>query len=232
MIMLNEYFLIQFLIIVIIIFINTSSNLLYTLLHSIVYLLLLSIYAWLNDYDVLINFLIIIDLGIFLILLAFIFNSLYLYNNDNNRLINSRTIIHLYVYMFICMIIQIWYTWMTVMVMDYIQLCEQYFIIYYNWYSILQLTYFSDLQFLSEIYFHFNLVEFIIMNILLFITVIAIFMGLNIWYLAKIYQLIKWFQTNFYYSYLHSDIFFRYQDMQNQILIKGHSRVWSKNINK
>ena len=86
--MLNDYFFIQIFLLVTLFFINSAKDLFFSLLNAIIYLGLISIYAWLDDADIFINFLVIIDLGVFFILLAFTLNltKLFTYSLSSTRI--------------------------------------------------------------------------------------------------------------------------------------------------
>lgn len=72
--MFNDFLCLQFLLFLILILLNTNIELFFIILNSILYLFIIVCYTWLHDVEIIINFLLIIDLGVFFILLAFLLN--------------------------------------------------------------------------------------------------------------------------------------------------------------
>jgi hypothetical protein len=228
--LLNDFLLLQLLLLLLLLLINTNIELLFIIFNSIIYLFIIVCYSWLYDVDILINFLLIIDLGVFFILLAFIVNLVNLFTQIlfNNQL--SKNLLLIFSLLCLCLLIQYYFNLIINLSYTlYLQINWFFLLIYYNWFSIFNIIYFSDLQLLSEIYFFFNILEFLIMNIIIYITIFIIYLGIHNWH---------WFKTYIYYNQLHFllhinqfqfQYFFKIQNMQNQILTRGSTRIWLKN---
>jgi hypothetical protein len=227
---LNDFLLFQLLLLLLLLLINTSLELLFIIFNSIIYLFAITCYSWLHDVDILINFLLIIDLGVFFILLAFILNLINLFIQIllNNQL--SKNLLLILFLICLCFLIQYYLNLIiNLSYILYLQLNWFFLLIYYNWFNLFNIIYFSDLQLLSEIYFFFNILEFLIMNVIIYVTILIIYFGIHSWY---------WFKTYIYYNQLfflihinqyQSHYFFKIQNMQNQILTRGSVRIWLKN---
>ena len=226
----NDFLLFQILLILILLLINTNIELLFIIFNSIIYLCLITCYSLLHDADILINFLLIIDLGVFFILLAFTLNFINLFTQVllSNQL--SRNLVVIFFISGLCLVVQycISYTSYDSFTL-YLQMNWFFTLIYYNWFNLLYTIYFSDLQLLSEVYFFFNLFEFVIMNIIIYVTIFIVYLGIHILYWLKMY--IYYYQLRFLiYTHQHqSHYFFKIQNMQNQILVRGSTRLWLKN---
>lgn len=96
-------------------------------------------------------------------------------------------------------------------------------ITYYDWFSIFNLYYFTDLQLLSDIYYVFAGLEFILMNFYLY-TVILILYCLQ----RVVPSLDDHFLTTFRDNVTVRGNFMRMQDIQAQILTRASVRVWRK----
>lgn len=226
----NDFLIIQFLLLFILLLLNSNIELFFIILNSILYLLLIVCYSWLQDVDIIINFLLIIDLGVFFILLAFILNLFHLFTQLlNNNQLSKVTLIICFIFI-LCIVSQYFYN--LTMNLDYImylQINWFFLLIYYNWFNIFNIIYFSDLQLLSEIYFFFNLLEFIIMNVIIYLSIIIVYLGLHNWYWLKTYTYLNQLKFLIFINQYQIHYFFKIQNMQNQILTRGVTRIWIKN---
>lgn len=228
--LINDFLLIQFLLLFILILLNSNIELFFIILNSILYLLLIVCYSWLHDVDIIINFLLIIDLGVFFILLAFILNLIYLFSQLLNTNQLSKNLLLCIIILLLCTIIQYFFNLtINLLYIVYIQINWFFLLIYYNWFNIFNIIYFSDLQLLSEIYFFFNLLEFLIMNIILYLTILIIYFGLHNWYWLKTYLYLNQLKFLIFLNQYQIHYFFKIQNMQNQILTRGVVRIWEKN---
>jgi len=94
------------------------------------------------------------------------------------------------------------------------------FVNFYVWYSILNLTYFTDLQLMSELYYVYNSFEFILMNFYLYITILLIYF---LFVLVKHYEM-----TGFKIASSRpsdDNIYQKYQNFQKQIKQTATVRV-------
>ncbi len=107
--MFNEYLFLQILLILVIFFLFWITDIYNLLILGIFYLFLFSIMALYNDVDILISFLIIIDLGVFLVLFAFLlhlnkfltFKNIYDYSFKNLFIVSIIIIFITFFYIFI-----------------------------------------------------------------------------------------------------------------------------------
>lgn len=140
---------------------------------------------WLHDLDILVNFLIIIDLGVFFILIAFLLNLTRLFQDHfgstlhGHKRESARKVISVAVSC-ACVTILVYpanflnlYFWSGIA-------SASATVILYDWYSVFQFKFFSDLQLLSDVYFHTNLFEFSIMNIFIYLAVLLIASVVNL----------------------------------------------------
>lgn len=131
--MLNDFLCLQFLLIFILLLLNTNIELFFIILNSIIYLFIIVCYTWLHDVEIIINFLLIIDLGVFFILLAFILNLTNLFTQllmptqlSRNLLLIIGLVILYYILQYnLSILINIGYVL-------YLQLNWFFLIIYYN----------------------------------------------------------------------------------------------------
>ena len=228
--MLNDFLCLQFLLILILLLLNTNIELFFIILNSIIYLFIIVCYTWLHDVEIIINFLLIIDLGVFFILLAFVLNLTNLFtqllmpNQLSRNLLLITGLVGLYYILQYNLSILIGLGYIL-----YLQLNWFFLIIYYNWYNLFNIVYFSDLQLLAEIYFFFNLLEFLVMNIIIYISILIIYFGLHNWYWLKTYIFFNQLKYLTFINQYQVQYFFKIQNMQNQILTKGVTRIWVKN---
>ena len=98
---------------------------------------------------------------------------------------------------------------------------------YYNWTNILSLTYLTDLQLWSELYYFYSTFEFILMNFYLYLAILFVFI---LFYLMNTVSMSPSVLTGLRDSF--SDLqFFNYlrvQDFQKQKNQKASVRVWFK----
>lgn len=227
--MFNEYLFLQILLILVIFFLFWITDIYNLLILGIFYLFLFSIMALYNDVDILISFLIIIDLGVFLVLFAFLlhlnkfltFKNIYDYSFKNLFILSIIIVFITFFYIFINFtniynfnkIIE--YTWF-------------FFISYIDYYYLYNTVIYSDMHLLKEIYFHINSFEFVCISIFLIIGIMVLYFLLNYLtlFILKFNILInknlKILNKN------NSVTFFKFQNYNKQINTSASSRVWSK----
>lgn len=227
--LLNDFLIIQFFLVFILLLLNTNIELFFILLNSIIYLLLIVCYTWLHDVEIIINFLLIIDLGVFFILLAFLLNltSLFTQTLDMSQL-NKQIYLGLFL-----LVIYLTVQYILNLILNYnytVYFGYSWFMLitYYNWYNIYNIIYFSDLQLLADIYFFFNLLEFVIMNLIIYLSIFIVYFGIHNWYWLKTYIFFNQLKYLMRINNYHIQYFFKTQNMQNQIQTKGVTRIWSK----
>lgn len=222
-----DWFFIQLIILISIFYINFIKESFYLIINSILFLSFISVYLWFYNLDVYVNFLIIIDLGLFFTMLGFSLNLVQLFGVTNYiSILNYKILI-----IFIILLLNINYFTSFFLILPN-TLYSFLMLSFYNWYSLFFIQYSNDLQLLSEIYYNYNFIEFIIMNLLLYIGIFIIFTLINLkLYITKITinsttsNSKTLLENNFFH------IFFKSQNSQTQINQTMTVRVWSRKLN-
>ena len=188
----------------------------FIIINAMLYLFLISILSWLFDSDIYINFLIIIDLGVFFIMLSFLVNFISLFQSKRERTYGPAPI-----YLFLFLLLGFFLT--TPLVLNFNLLPYQ--VSFYNWYSINDFAYFTDLQFLSDIYYVFFTYEFLLMNFYLYLAILILYVFQLLFSILKTRRAVL---SGFSSPVFSKGLFMRVQDVQNQTLQKASVRVWSK----
>ena len=213
---------IQFIIFLVLFFIYFSVDLFFLILNSTFFLFLLAVYTWNFEGDLFINFLIIIDLGLYFLFYVFFLHYSNLFTAVS-KLTTSLYNISYYV------ILAIFLFFMPAEISAgleiYLILHNQ--ISFYNWYSILNLLFSADLQFLAELYFGFNFTEFILMNFYIYIVLLLVY------YLISTTSIVLFIITICSHislntlSYSTFSALLKYQDLERQKNTTEAVRVWS-----
>lgn len=187
----------------------------FVIINAIVYLAITSLFSWLLDADIYINFLIIIDLGVFFVLLSFLVNFISLFQTKRLNFSNSTLLVVLP-----ALLITSHSAAVTTPLLP-LQ------ITHYNWYSVFNFTYFTDLQLLSDVYYVFFPFEFVLMNCYLYLAILALYF-------------MQLFFNNFKFrKSLNSEtgsvtnqrgLWMRSQNAQEQTTQRASVRVWNKKI--
>lgn len=226
----NEIIIFQLILLLILTFFLSITNVFSAWLLSSLYLINVGIILLLNDVDIFVGFLWLVDFGVgivFLIFLSFFFAFTI---QKIDFLVKSRY----FIYSIICFIFVIIISTLFTLTIDvnfflYITIWF-YFISYYDYYNFFFFIIATDLFFLHEIYFLINSWEFVLINLFLFIGILCsiclIFLIRYMFYLI-FPQLIYNFNL---LSYTHSELFFRSQDIILQKFIFTSTHVWSKLI--
>ena len=227
--MLNDYFIIQLILISIVFFIYFVNELFNLLILSIFYLIILSMMTLLNDSDILISFLIIIDLGVFFVLFSFLLHltKFLTYKNINDTSFKTLFSFSLFLsYIFLFNYTTNFYT-----IWNYNKIIEYtwfFFINYLDFYTIFNTNLKSDMHLLKEIYFHINSIEFILISIFLIIGILSLYFLLNLITLFNNKLNINNIQNIKKFNINTSVSFFKYQNFNKQINTSANSRVWTK----
>jgi hypothetical protein len=232
LIWLNDYFAIQVLLLLLIILFYNYTELFFSILNLITILLLFSAYLWLYNSDLYTNFILIIDLGLFFVLLCFLINVSWLFSNDTGKLSNLK-IMHDWIFilsiLLLCIVLSSFLNFNLTprtesVVHNFLLNFELFF---FNWISIYQTLFLSDLQLMGDVYFNFNLLEFILLNFLLYIAILITYFFLNYFTLfMKFSKQIVQTNQNFNFVFL-----LKSQDMQRQIIQAQSVKAWFKDFN-
>lgn len=229
--MFSEIFFLQCALLCILYFIYTTKEIYYLIVNCIFFLGLVSILLWLFDADVYTNFLIIIDLGVFFVLLAFLLNLTKLFQSDTSVGESQRThrksiMITTSVLLFSLIGSLMFCNYERLSYFLYSWISEP---ICYDWFSLYNFVYFSDLQLLTEVYFHVNIFEFILMNLFIYVGILLIALTLNLelpntseqknTLMLNSYLITKKFEKHLYQ---------RSQNLQFQIKRSATVRAWGR----
>jgi hypothetical protein len=227
----NDFMFVQIFLIVIVFFFYTTYEPFFLIINSVFFLSLVVIYSWLSDLDILINFLVIIDLGVFFLFFAFLINLLQMFSVN---FIYNWGAFRWFIYLFIGSLTLVFEYSLSfnTLIWEYSTCLNfwQFLVSYYNWFFIQNWGYFTDLQLLSDIYFKFNFFEFFIMNFIIYLTIVLIFFVLNInqtifsqTYLTLNLYFVKYLKFNFYY-------YAKSQNFVKQLFYKTNVRVWDTKV--
>ena len=174
-----------------------------------IYLVFTTALCWLLNIDIYINFLVIIDLGLFLVLLTFIINLVSLFSFRFFKLTYNTPVL-------ILVILLTGYIYSRSV---YKSLPGILYTSYINFYKLFWINLSTDLQLISEAYFTYLPFEFILLNFILYISIFVFMITLSF---------------NNHTSLLypgpgHFQFYFRKQSVQEQLLQKSIVRVWEKN---
>lgn len=188
---------------------------------------------WLFDLDVFVNFLVIIDLGVFFVLIAFLLNLTRLFQEYKTsplalRNYSTKRVLFLTL-IFILAVLTILMSATQSQFSNHSPFFEQLSgwtlgPALYDWTSIYNFVYFSDLQLMSDLYFRTNIFEFIVMNIFIYLGILVIITTLN----AKDW-LNTWSTLNdFNLGKFEKHLYMRSQNLQFQVKRSATVRVWSR----
>ncbi len=189
----------------------------------------MSLVALYHDSDVLVAFLLVIDLGIFFILITFVIHLSKFLVNKNYTDITFRNLFYINILFFFLFLVLYVLNFSN----DYnfnkmIENIWFFYISYYNYYDFSTAVLNSDMQLYKEIYFHLNNFEFFIVSIGIYfgiITSLVIFNLINKSILKNNLTLVNNIKK---YNRANSTYFSKYQDIIKQIYLPATTRIWSK----
>nr|YP_011027884.1 NADH dehydrogenase subunit 6 [Euplotes vannus]UPM52094.1 NADH dehydrogenase subunit 6 [Euplotes vannus] len=210
----NDFILLQFFFILLLVFFLFLWDSFFLIINAVCFLSIVALFAWLIDSDIYINFLVIIDLGVFFILLGFLLNfiSLFRETRGSSNPLLSFLVFGLLVGAFSC------FSDAEVGTAELPLL-----VTYYDWFSIFNFYYFTDLQLLSDIYYVLAGLEFLLMNFYLYSVILVIYCLRR-----SPQERSDFFLTTFKDNVTVRGNFMRTQDIQSQILSRATVRVWQK----
>lgn len=217
---------VQIFLIITIFFLFWITDLLTLISCGILYLLIGSLLLFFLDSDILINFLLIIDLGVFFIFISFIMMiSKYIDNKYNY--INSIKNIFIFLIILFILYFYILYLFSVDINLNF-SLSWNFFINFINYSYINFLIYTSDMILYKEIYFNINYLEFILINIQLSLSLVFIYI-LYLLILKINFKYINLFNINkIEFKKINSIYFFKNQNVFNQYNIPANSGVFFK----
>jgi len=215
----NDFLLLQLTLFISLIFFLLITENFFLLINSIIFLLLISTFLWTADLDIYVNFLLILDLGVFFVLIAFLINLSHLF--QSNQSFNKQQMPLILGYALVHFLLMVSGTVESTTSTTLLSLpCT---LSLYDWYAVFSFSYFSDLQLLSDLYYSLFSFEFLLMNFYLYL---AIFITYLLFFLIKLLSYNC--STGFTNKTTNKTIFIRYQSLQKQINQTATVRVWSK----
>ena len=223
--MFNENFILQFSLYLCLLFFSLNLESFFMLINSIIYLILVSVYAWNEDIDILINFLVIIDLGLFFIFFSFLIHTTELFSYQNKKNYLPKLIFFILIFL-----LYYYYHFSNhFFFLKYTNLINfLYNLNYFNYFNVFNFIFFSDLQLLTELYFAYNFLEFIIMNFYIYIVIVAIYYLVNFNIFLESLSINHLLVKKYQFSTLTFNDFFKVQNLQKQINTPASTRVWSR----
>lgn len=224
--MFNIVLLIQIFLILIVFFLFWVTDLLTLVSCGILYLIMGSLLLFFLDSDILINFLLIIDLGVFFIFISFIMMiSKYIDNKYNYT--NSIKNIFIFLIVFFIIYFYIIYLFSLDLNLNF-TLSWNFFINFINYNYINFLIYTTDMVLYKEIYFNINYLEFILINLQLSLSLILIYI-LYLLILKINFKYLNIFNINkISFKKINSIYFFKSQNYFYQYNVPANSGVFFK----
>ena len=217
--MLNEFFFLQLITYTTVLFFFYIKDNFFFVINAIIFLLSISIFLWLNDTDIFVNFLLIIDLGVFFILLGFLINLTSIFQNNavfyDNKIFNFILILSITAL--------VWFLSDNLNSNNF-DFNFSSILSFQNWYALLNLSFFADLQLMSDTFYLLTSFEFILMNFYLYTTILIIYLLL----LATNIINVPYFRN---YQNTTLSNYLRKQNMSSQFNQTATVRVWKKQLN-
>lgn len=224
--MLNYLFFFELLFLFVILFLYWLTDFSFLIIVGIFYLIIISILGFFLETDVLVCFLIIIDLGVFFILLSFTIH-LFKYINKKYLFVNSIKNVLIGVVIFLFLLNFILYT-LNPNFKQSINYNWFFFLNFINYFVTHQIIWLSEMQLFKEIFFNFNSIEFVLISILICINLLLIFFLYKILYKITSYVLTYYNFETIKFNKLNSVYFFKTQNYFNQYKVPAISRVFKK----
>lgn len=228
----SDFFFLELLILLISIFFTTSNNILILLYNAGLYLLLLGLYALINEADIYIGFLWVIDLGVGLVFFIFMLHFIPFLHQKTNYNFTKKHKIFFYLIIFILS----FYLYFFAFPVDTSNLYDLqhtwiYNVTYLDYYYIYFTNEITELNLLRETYFLVNSFEFFLINFsLLFGLVTAILLCFMI---HRIFNFLNYAQikNTGMLQHLDTSFFIRNQSFVTQANAPTTTRTWSRNSN-
>lgn len=209
--MFNDFILLQFFFILLLVFFLFLWDSFFLLINAVCFLSIVALFAWLIDSDIYINFLVIIDLGVFFVLLGFLLNFISLFRETRG---SSNPFLSFLIF---GLLAGAHYVFSNAEVET---TGLSFLITYYDWFSIFNFYYFTDLQLLSDVYYVLAGLEFILMNFYLYVVILVLYCLRR-----SLQKRSDFFITDFKDNVTVRGNFMRTQDIQSQVLSRATVRV-------
>jgi len=219
----NDTLVLQVLLTLVLVLVMWSVELFYVSVNAILFLLLISLYLYSLNLDILVNFLVVIDLGLFFALTALILNFSTLYSNTLGLSISPRQIYKFTLFLSLFVIYKLTFNLLSPLVNTpetvLVYLLQEN--LYFNWLNFFNSLYSNDLNLLNDVYFNFNIGEFVVLNFLLYLAILISYLLVVV---LKSLNLLNFTKS----KKLPILTFFKTQGLQKQLMQSASVRVWSK----
>nr|ASY95691.1 Nad6 [Paraurostyla sp.] len=181
--MINEFFFLQLLSLIILIFFINSINILTLWYLAGVYLIIFGLITLFDDGDIFVGFLWVIDLGVGLIFFIFILHFSNFLNQKSLILLSKRFFLFFSFFFFFFLFFSFFFSNAENANYNYqLKKIWFFFVSWYNYYLFYNSHQTTELNLLREIYFYNNSFEFFLINLALFY---GIFIAINLSFLIK-----------------------------------------------
>lgn len=215
--MFNDYFFLQLFLVFLLGFLFVTTDLFFIVLNAVLFLALVSVYLWFSEMDVYVNFLVVIDLGVFFVLATLLVNFINLFRDfvstNYSRFIFFSPLVFLFL--------------INSPSLPASALFSNFSlggVVFYDWFNLHGLNYFSDLQLFSDVYYIFSSYEFLVMNFYLYFAIILIFFLFLFLKLVELAPQSNPNKTNF----SPESPFIKQQNFQKQMNQGGTVRAWKR----
>nr|YP_011027848.1 NADH dehydrogenase subunit 6 [Euplotes cristatus]UPM52058.1 NADH dehydrogenase subunit 6 [Euplotes cristatus] len=212
----SEFFFLQVTVLVVLVFFFFIWDSFFLIINAVFFLAVVAFLAWLIDADIYINFLIIIDLGVFFILLGFLLNFVSVFTATRPGSYRREFFV---VFFLFFLLVRCGGSSVSGLVLFLPNA-----VTFYDWYAVFNLFYFTDLQLLSDIYYTLSGFEFIVMNFYLYVIIVCLYVLRR----CRDYELSP-LPLSFSGGLTVRGNFLRVQDPQAQNLVRASVRTWSRN---
>lgn len=229
--MFNEVFFLQILILIIINLFLYITNLVIAWYVLGIFLILLGFFLLYDNFDIFIGFLWLIDLGVGLVFLIFIFHfSNFLYKKINLKL-NIKILFYYFIFIAIFILLSYFFILLEKKTFYDLYILINFLISWYDYYLLFFHSFKTDLNLLREIYFFNNSLEFILINFFLLygiISALTFFFIIKKIFLSLQLQNINYIINN---KKKTSYIFIRNQSLLKQQDTRTSLKIWKKRKN-
>lgn len=161
-------------------------------------------------------------MGLFFVFFAYLLNLVFVFSTNNN--------------------VQLKAWWLIFSLLFFITLTGLFFnlfflhqannilpvVVFFDWFSVFNITFFSDLQLLSELYFNYSFFEFILMNIYLYFAIFIIYYLFSYKIILEHFFILAYQNTDLLRKRTELFSFIKIQNSQKQVQAPLSTRVWKK----
>ena len=228
----SDFFILEFLIIIISLYFASSNNIMILLYNAGLYLVLLGLYSLLNDSDIYIGFLWVIDLGVGLVFFIFMLHFIPFLHQKSNFNFSKKQLLS-YNLIFIFLLFYLYFFSFSIDTNTNSDLAKTWFfhISYLDYYFIYFSNEITELNLLRETYFLVNGFEFFLINFSLFFGLITAI--LLCFMIHRIFNFLNYSQIKNVklLNNLNSGFFIRNQNFVTQSNAPIVTKTWARKKN-